>query len=304
MVKSSLSWWFKILTIKTVDEIRLSDVLAAVRGYGWSQITKNHKIAYLRAFVTWCRLAEFSIANPLSSYRQPHQSPARPYHTFTLAETIRILQETPDQGERMAYSAAVFTGFRLGELRSRRVKDLDLESGRFALDAGHAKNRKERAAFLPSPFLEELRPLCSRATSETPLFPSLQYHSVSSRLRGTCATLGITPLEGRRITFYSFRRAHATLLMGLGIGPETVRDSMGHSTFDMTSHYVERDENRMKDIARAFQAIAGQTLVRNTYDENCDRGRILHFKVKTAKTNSPGRSSIGFEYRLKKEKEA
>jgi integrase len=64
--------------------------------------------------------------------------------------------------------------------------------------------------------------------------------------RSACNTAMERVFNGEKHSFHILRRTFATRLLSAGIGTDTIKDSLGHSTIDTVNRYLSVDEEGIR----------------------------------------------------------
>lgn len=269
-VKRILDWWTERLNLTRVSDITLPAVLNEKNKLSYGAIAKNRYVTHLKAFVSWARKMGYTDADPFRAYVKQHETISNPYRALSEDEIRKLLSKVPFE-KYLCYKLAILTGYRYRELITRRVKDLNFTTGRLVLDAEHSKNKKERIHFLPMDFVEELKTVCGKMPGDN-LLPWFPEHHPARYLQFDCKLHGIpVNTDDGRLTFHSLRAVHGTLLNEYGVDPKSIQLSYGHSSLQMTSHYIKRNEEKMRYLA---EILGGKIFVQNTYKKNEEAGLI------------------------------
>ena len=181
------------------------------------------------------------------------------------AEEIRKLLETCAEHRRLLYQTAFCTGLRAGELRSLRIKDLDVERGGLVLDPAWTKNLKPGFQPLPKALLARLAEaavarlaeqtyeyLTRRSDHPPPVDPLLYVPSHPGRdLQCDLESAGIpkTTAEGK-LDFHACRVAYITHLVESGADVKTIQELARHSDPRITlAIYAKARKERLANAA-------------------------------------------------------
>jgi integrase len=218
--------------------------------------------------------------NPCDAVRPPKVAPAK-MHTYSVEETIDLIEAM--RGTRLfaAVLLAVLCGLRRGEIAALRWGQVDLNASSIAViqsaeqtragvrykepKSGHARKialspmvvKELRAHRLRQS--KELLRLGIKVTDETfvvtredgfPLQPQTLTHDWERKISKTTLP---------RLRFHDLRHAHATHMLASGVHPKIASERLGHSkiavTLDLYSHVLPgMQEDAVAKVDAAMQA--------------------------------------------------
>lgn len=179
----------------------------------------------------------------------PRQKPVQ-RDTFTEAE-IKTLKADADAGNEtsMIILILIYTGYRINELLQKRRDQVDLEQGVMYGGEKTAAGRG-RVVVINDAILPYVRYFMAKASG--PLLLSgydgnLLRNNFSRRdWKATLQRLGITR-EGRQLHPHCTRYTFATRAKAAGVDDDTIKRTMGHTDYALTSDvYIQDDLNRLR----------------------------------------------------------
>ena len=153
------------------------------------------------------------------------------------------------------------TGIRPGEALNLMPFDFSHEKKEIIIRAEVAKTRVSRVLPLSDPTVQAIQKLLTvRPWKNAPIFATetgkpFNVQSWSRRVKAYGKKCGLN------ITAYHLRHASALLLLRRGADAFTVQNMLGHSTLQMTKHYIDltmQDVRRGHDNAGVMLSILGQ----------------------------------------------
>lgn len=228
----------------------------------------NLRFAYLKVFWDWIVAEGYFRGNrfPLAGLKK-----RRPQGRIVQLEEreVAALLQQPDQGtyaglrDYAAMMLQVDTGIRPGEMLQLLPGDYRLAKREVTIRAEGSKTRTTRALPLSAPTSAAIdRLLLSRPSSweDVPIFCTydgrpFSVREYSRRIKEYGKKCGLN------ITSYSLRHAAALLLLRRGADAFTVQTLLGHSTMQMTRHYVNltnEDTRRGHNKAGVIRSILGE----------------------------------------------
>jgi integrase len=156
--KLYMSYWRETLKLTRMTDLanclaRVERALRALHSAKKSGKTINSYASALSAFCNWAARRKYLAANPIKDLQRFEQNPTFKRRALTSEEVQRLLAaaETHHYGRmrRLGYEIALSSGLRKNEIRSLRVKHLDLKRGGLVLENRWTKNRSD--GFQPLP---------------------------------------------------------------------------------------------------------------------------------------------------------
>lgn len=146
--------WSETLSIETLADLdgvlpRVEGTLRQLAEQGYSGRGIAGIVKPLRAFCGWCIGHGYLRENPLKGLARIDETPQSERRALTIDEIRKLFSVIPDW-RRLAYSVAIATGLRLGELRKLDRTALEPQNNRLRLQWRNTKNRKTAYVYLPS----------------------------------------------------------------------------------------------------------------------------------------------------------
>lgn len=245
-----LRWWIERLGIKSLNDVKLGTVekVCAELLERLQPKSVNLRLEGLRALCLWALRRQYIEKDPLVGLSKLHAKAASPHRALTRDEVNALLAAAPPR-RRIQYATALATGYRVGELRKIRAKDLDLSGPWLKLDAEFAKNRKDARQPIPDWLGEVLRPMAEERNPECPLLEVAFGSRASSHFTKDAKAAGIalrTP-EGVA-TWHSLRKTYVTEIVQSGADLKTIMELARHSSATLSMEiYAAKDERRMRE---------------------------------------------------------
>lgn len=233
---AKLKYWVKALNLHAIGDITLAGVekqaqrLARRRG----RKTVNNYAEAVKALCHWAADRSYLKENVLMLKRIRRVKPKVPHRALAKQELQRLLEEAPS-GRGLLYRTALATGYRAGELRAQRVRDLDRFGCVLRLSGEFTKNRKDAEQPISRELAAELhRDARGRARSD-PLLPVPGPGTVSENFRRDCAKAGIhhVTAEGKA-TFHSLRVNFINAVVESGSDLKTIMTLARHGSAQMS----------------------------------------------------------------------
>lgn len=248
-------------TSRHITQIR-SAIEAAIDACGWSSIadisadalqkhfsrrhreekigpsTLNHHRTYLRSFTAWLARHGRLVVDPLAAFKRYDTAAdvRRVRRAFTGAEFSALLR-TADEPRRMLYLLMVWTGLRVGEVRSLRRDSFDWEADGGPLvivEAAYSKRRRREEQPIPVEIAATLRPFIESHPARRPVW-SLP-HDPAAMLRRDlkAAKIAHEDEQGRTLDMHSLRHTFITRLASSGLPVKAAQVLARHSTVTLT----------------------------------------------------------------------
>lgn len=242
----------------TPDVVRPYIAVLAERGL--KPNSRAGHVRILKAFAGWLEREGYTDQHQLAKLKLP-KVPKLVVRTLTMEEKAALYKVLNNKKSSIAarnlaiISLLLDCGLRVGEVCSLRLGDVDLNSRRLVV---RGKGNKERVLHLGNGATYALRRYLTfrlskvKEEDEAPLFLSiggrgkdgqslagrpLQVHGVEYMLKGLAKKAGIK----RRIHPHLLRHTFATDYLRLpGTNLFDLQESLGHTTLEMTRHYVEQ----------------------------------------------------------------
>lgn len=184
-------------------------VLKALTDMNRAVATRRHYIVAAKDFLKWMLRSRRAVTNPLAELQPPSQyaNPTIERVPLTVEQFQKLMTHLgtfdryPHQFARwnasdrkLVYWTAVETGYRQGELRSLRVKNVlfDTKPVQIVIKAGDAKNRTRGAVPIPDDLAVALKKYVKGRGADEPLFPfPTTNHGIVDMFRRDLAGAGI-----------------------------------------------------------------------------------------------------------------
>lgn len=240
--KEDLKYFFQKTKVKYIDEVTqdvFDSFLLGELEAGKKTSSLNTRIRGLRVFFSFC--AEREYMKPLVlKLMKVDEEIKEPY---TEAELRRLLKR-PNSNRWTewrtwaAINYLVSTGNRIGTVVAVKIEDIDFDE--MTIHMKHVKNRHQQIVPL-SPALKDVLTDYLKTwewTKEDYLFPSyegsrLKTRSMQGAIKRYNLSRGIT-----KTSVHLFRHTFAKNFILAGGGMVQLQALLGHSTMDMTRHYV------------------------------------------------------------------
>jgi site-specific recombinase XerD len=237
---------------------------------GCAPKTRNTRLAALRSFFRYVAYAEPARSLQCQQVLAiPNKRHERSMVEFLTEEETAALVAAPDRStwigrrDHTLLVVAAQTGLRNAELRSLRLRDVDLGAGAHLRCRG--KGRKERstplrgdvAAVLDAWLIERRQ----AAEAQDPIFPSARGGFMSAdalqRLVARHVAAAACPtLAGRTITVHTLRHTAAMDLLRRGVDLTVIALWLGHESIETTQIYLHADM-RLKEQALSHADSSG-----------------------------------------------
>jgi integrase len=214
----------------------------------------NLDLAILRKALSLAVADELIGDNPAKGIT-PHPEKAR--DRVPTDDELRAVWSAIDEAPirdsaRTLFKLLALTGCRREEWRSARWCDVDLQGAVYRLQDGKAGGRNVP---LSGPVLALLRAVEGRSEWIVPHDSGtgpMSFSNIRDAWASVLANAGVTGLR-----LHDLRHAFATRGASLGANALVLRDALGHKTLAMTSRYVARQTDPVRDLAERV----GQTII-------------------------------------------
>ena len=230
-----LEWWTEQLGLRTLADIDLARVeksLRALTERGLAPKSVYLRMEALRSMCHWAIKRGFLSEHPLRGMASMNVRPKDPHRPLTEEETAKLLRVSCVE-HRIWYETALETGYRVGELRSLRVRDFDRFGPSLPLGADYTKNRKDARQPITRELAAKLEILVDGKSSEEPLLGIPSSHGWK-RIKADYVTAGILDSSEGRVTWHSLRKVYVNNLVRTGADLKTVMELARHSAASMT----------------------------------------------------------------------
>ena len=209
------------------------------------------KVEAAKAFASWCAGRGLLPANPLAGCGKIDTRPKTPHRPLTADEIARLLEAAPPL-RRLWYETALATGYRVGELRALKVRDLDRAAPALVLSGDYTKNRKPARQFISIGLCDRLVALAAGKPDDAPLL-GIARSKAPKMFRDDATAAGIAKVtrEGKA-TWHSLRKSFVNAVVQAGADVKTTMELARHSAASMTMDvYASADAQRVHAAADA-----------------------------------------------------
>ena len=260
-INTYLKPMFKGKRLNQISSFNLEQLKSDLRKQGLSDATVKHALVLMRQiFNKALVLGLYKGQNPIKGVKLPTLQNARErFLSFSEAQSLlTALKEKSKTVHDMAV-ISLHCGLRFGEIADLKTQDLDFQNGFITIM--NPKNKQSRKAFMT----KQVRQILKERVSSEPdafIFPDKVH---MGRVNHVSRTFGmvVTTLElnkgvkdpRQRVTFHTLRHSYASWLALQGEQLLTIRELLGHKSFEMTKRYAHLipDEKR-KATLRLEQA--------------------------------------------------
>ncbi|HEY0073597.1 MAG TPA: tyrosine-type recombinase/integrase [Abditibacteriaceae bacterium] len=212
----------------------------------------------LRIFFEWMVREEILDVSPMARIEPPlvREEAKQPLELEEIQALVQAAKASNLSRRNVAIITMLFdSGVRASELVNLRVRDVDLDHGRFEVTG---KGNKRRTCYLGEAARSALRPYLRKAklSPDSPLFPAAR--------GGTCGNKPLTRQgllllvkrlakeAGISANTHQLRRTFATSMLEGGADICSVRDMLGHTNIQMTLKYLAVSQSHVEAQHRKF----------------------------------------------------
>jgi integrase len=207
---------------------------------GWEKATVALHFAALRQFARWA-------ANPIAQSPGVWRLPAgQPSHRrwLTNSQLSRLLSAARGR-EKVLVALEGLNGLRRIEVLRLRGKDVLLQEGCLAV-LGKGRNGGKWRKIPVHPVVKGLlRPFVQGLAPEGKLLPLSA--SGADALLQRAARRAASSGEALRVSHHDLRRTFGRIAYGSGMDLVQLKNLLGHSSVEMTVHYIGLDADRMRE---------------------------------------------------------
>jgi len=229
-----------------ITGIAIDRYLIKLKGLALGKCTRNRHLQAVKEFCNWMVWEGRAAMSPVGHLRNEKMLDAdrKKVRRVLAPEQLRVLLEvTAQQPARfgltgcersLLYRLAIETGLRANQLRTLQVKDCDFDNRQITVRDNTAKGAKTRHQPLKRKTALELQQYVSNKLPETTALYVTD--KTAEMLRADLAAAGIEyTVDEQDFDFHALRHEHASLLSeGRNVSPQTVQQSMGHSSMALT----------------------------------------------------------------------
>lgn len=260
-INTYLKPMFKGKRLNQISSFNLEQLKSDLKKQGLSDATIKHSLVLMRQIFNKAMvLGMFKGQNPIKGVKLPTLQNARErFLSFSEAQNLlTALKEKSKTVHDMAV-ISLHCGLRFGEIADLKSQDLDFQNG--FITVMNPKNKQSRKAFMT----KQVRQILKERVSSEPdayIFPDTVHkgrvNHISRTFGMVVTTLGLNngiKDPRQRVTFHTLRHSYASWLALQGEQLLTIRELLGHKSFEMTKRYAHLipDEKR-KATLRLEQA--------------------------------------------------
>ena len=268
--------WERAVGDKPISKLTAADVKRTIAGWfddGRDATTVDKRITALKEVYNSAVSDGLCGSSPLEKVRRPK----KPYKelngvndSLQLAGVAEAIARLPLDEYKVAFSLALYTGMRRGEICALRWADVDLRGGvlwvRQAVgtdDGGNyvkpPKSNRPRDIAMPMQLIELLGAWEKKngsgyvvSADGAMMNPDYITHAFTAFARFN----GLEGAAGRRLTLHDLRHSAATFLIAGGADVKTVQAVLGHSSAAITlDMYASADRHAKESAARLLDSI-------------------------------------------------
>ncbi len=240
-VRSSIEAMIKACGWTSIGEISAdaaAKILAARHKAGVGPNTINHHRTYLRSFSAWLTRHGRLSADPLAGLNRydARADVRRVRRPFTDGE-LKALLAAVDEPRRMLYTLMVWTGLRLGEVRSLTRASFQWEGDGAPLVvvlAAYSKRRRREEQPIPIEIARMLQPWVERQSARGPLWRIPHHAAEMLRADLKAAEIEHRDADGRVLDLHSLRHTYITRLVASRATVKEAQRLARHSTATLT----------------------------------------------------------------------
>ena len=258
-----LEWWVQELPLRILADLDLGRVeraLRRLRAQGYAGRTVAARLAALQTMTNWAVRRSYLRESPLRGISPQDNTALTPTRAFTDAEVAALLAAAP-LDRRLWYETALATGSRVGELRSIRVRDLDVFAPSIFQPAEVSKDRNEHRQPITRDLADKLAKLAAGAPLDSPLLRMPTLDTCKRRFQADVDKAGIArelceDVAGvtirRKAGWHSLRKWFVTSVVRSGADLKTVQTLARHSTAALSMEvYAAADPTLLRAGAAA-----------------------------------------------------
>lgn len=184
--------------------------------------------------------------------------------TFSADELARLSDALEDVNEwcALAIRLAALTGLRIGEVRTIRWDNVDLESGALILPKTKTGRRVHTLPRSAVDLLNNAKRVGQYVIAGRDADKPMHDRTVSKAFEKACEAAGI---EGA--TLHDLRRTAMTLAAGTGANSHLLRDMVGHKTTAMADRYVRQAGEPVIELREAVASTVADYMAGGRNDE-------------------------------------
>lgn len=255
--ETCLDEWVKLMDLRVIANITLEraerEVQKLLESGKLAPKSIELRVQHLKAFVNWCVERGYIFRSPLAGRKLKIAAKVKtPHRQLTDEEVVKLLNASPPD-RRLWYDVALQTGFRVNELRSLTVGDLDLFGPSLRLAAEHSKDRKEWRQPITRELADRLSALAKGCRREQPLL-GIPGRTAGDRIADDFIAAGVKILVDGvgKATWHSLRKVFINNVVKGGNDLKTIMTLARHSTATMSMEvYAAADSSRLREAQEA-----------------------------------------------------
>jgi integrase len=248
-----MEFWTKKLGLQTLADVDAAKVEKVAREL-LKKRTGKTVAGYLEGITGLCHWAVkrgFLPSYPLGAVGKFDLKPKNPHRLLTDEEIAKLLAAAPP-GRQLLYRTALATGYRAKEMRSLKVRDLDLFGPSLPLSGDFTKNREDARQPITRELAEEIAAFAKGCPPDSPLLRSPRQETMTENLNRDLAKAKIAKetLEGKA-TFHSFRVNYINAVAESGADLKTIMTLARHKSAQMSMEvYCKAKPARLREVAQ------------------------------------------------------
>ncbi|PLX29013.1 integrase [Candidatus Parcubacteria bacterium] len=179
-------------------------------------------------------------------FRMPKRSKSLPV-VLNKKEVLAIISMPKNKKHRLMLAISYGSGFRVGELISLRVRDVDLFEKVITIRGG--KGRKDRVTTLSESLIEDLQDIMLCKNGDDFVFESERGGKLTAATPQKIFHVSLVKAGiQKHATFHSLRHSFATHLLEDGVDLRYVQELLGHASVRTTQIYTHVTNPSLKNI--------------------------------------------------------
>jgi len=215
----------------------------------------------LKSFVHWLYTREYIDADPLRGLGRFDTTPRTRRRALTAEEIQQLFEglkgDPRSEARRLGYELALCSGLRVSELRSLRVRHLDVERGGIILDPDWTKNHNPDQTFQPLPraFVERLAAhVKGKSLNEKLVYVARDAATALDIDLNRAGLMKWGP--GGKVDFHALRVAYITHVIESGADIKTAQTLARHSSPQLTLNiYTKARPERLRSTVEQLGAL-------------------------------------------------
>lgn len=195
--------------------------------------------------------------NTAARVSKASEDPSFQRDAFTRKDLAKLWAATSESLEwRNMLMLGLFTGQRIGDLRSLRWSDVDLKKREIRLTT--KKTKRDQICLIPAPlsnWLENIRPadpdpgdrLCPRLGRIEKNQPTKEFGEILDRTDVPFRWIQVSDRRFRSKSFHSLRHTLPSMLLELGTSPKIIQEILGHDDAQSTTRYTHAERSQIAE---------------------------------------------------------